>query len=182
MNHFVRRSRAGFTLIELMIVVAIIGILAAVAIPSYRRYVVRARSAETFTVLQAIREAEERWFNSDEGNRTYLAADWMPVAPAAGCERNAVNWGVPTDANWTRLGFTPDGPTYYSYRVRIGTSASYNSTAFPSADSCPGTTWSATGPGAFCVWAQGDLDCDGADANFFISSRNRNIYQNGTTY
>jgi prepilin-type N-terminal cleavage/methylation domain-containing protein len=49
-----RSSKGGFTLIELMIVVAIVGVLAAIAIPAYRDYVKRARMSEVLAAFDAI--------------------------------------------------------------------------------------------------------------------------------
>lgn len=50
-----RALQAGFTLIELMIVVAIIGILAAVAIPAYQDYTAKAQASEGFTILGGLK-------------------------------------------------------------------------------------------------------------------------------
>jgi len=50
-----RKLQKGFTLIELMIVVAIIGILAAIAIPAYQDYTARAQAAEAFSLLDGLK-------------------------------------------------------------------------------------------------------------------------------
>ena len=54
------RHHKGFTLIELMIVVAIIGILAAIAYPAYQDYVLRAKRGDAMNALAAIRIAQEQ--------------------------------------------------------------------------------------------------------------------------
>ncbi len=67
-----RGSKAGFTLIELMIVVAVIGILAAIAYPSYQDYVHKAKRAEAHAALLNIQLAQEKWRASHTSFTTAL--------------------------------------------------------------------------------------------------------------
>jgi type IV pilus assembly protein PilA len=81
-NNAKRRVQAGFTLIELMIVVAIIGILAAVAIPQYQNYIVRSKVANALSSVDAIKTAVALCYQEAGGvltNCTTGAASQIPA-------------------------------------------------------------------------------------------------------
>ena len=86
------RKQEGFTLIELMIVVAIIGILAAIAIPNFLQYQLKSRQSEAKTNLMAIKTSEVSW----QGERgCFLTVALAPaIAPAAGTKSSPQGWNV----------------------------------------------------------------------------------------
>ena len=92
-----KKFQQGFTLIELMIVVAIIGILAAIAIPAYQDYTVRAKMSEVILAASACRTSITETYQSSRG-----------TAPAG----MADNWGCEaTDPTFyvSRVGTNADG-------------------------------------------------------------------------
>ena len=104
------QKKDGFTLIELMIVVAIIGILAVIAVPNFLTMQLRAKRSEVPTNLSAIRTAEQAYFH--EYDRYTTVADNPGIA---GVGTAQVGWGTPAD--WNLLGWKPDGNVRGSYGV-----------------------------------------------------------------
>lgn len=74
-----RSKWRGFTLIELMITVVVVSILAAIAVPSYRNYVMRSKRSEATAMLLRIQSAEEKFFLQNNAYSANLAG-----APPAG--------------------------------------------------------------------------------------------------
>ena len=144
-----RAKSRGFTLIELMIVVAIIGILSALAIPAFRSYVQKSRMSEGFAFLGEIRQRQEA-YRAEFGQ--YATVQWQPQAmPLTNGLRRA--W-TPT-ADWRQLGAAPDGPTRFIYDAT---------------GDVPGMTPAGCPAGlgandfSFCAHAEIDLDGDGDSA------------------
>ena len=102
-----RSMQKGFTLIELMIVVAIIGILAAMALPAYQDYTVRAKLAEAVIAGSTAKGALSEGFQSDGLTGLQATAQAINATPTAQksskyvinyCAYNAGGGGVPTTA------------------------------------------------------------------------------------
>lgn len=72
----------GFTLIELMIVVAIIGIVMAIALPSYRESVLRGQRAEAITALMEAQQFMERYYAANNRYSTNADGTGVPALPA----------------------------------------------------------------------------------------------------
>lgn len=117
-----RKRSGGFTLIELMIVVAIIAILAAVAIPSYSDYVRKGKRADAKAALQGLSQAMEKFYST---NFTYLGAataDADTGAPKA------------TVFGYTKTPREGSGATTYNLTIQAATRNSYSIRATPVGD------------------------------------------------
>jgi type IV pilus assembly protein PilA len=158
-----KRLKRGFTLVELMIVVAIIGILAALAIYGVTKYVKNAKTAEA-------REALGRMSKDANGvyERESMTSSVMALSSSSGISRRLCDsatavpkdipkaqkyqsspseWGGTATAGWQCLKFSMNDPQYFQYDYQAKN---------PTAD------------GSFSCLAHGNLDGDAASSTFFI--------------
>ncbi len=86
----------GFSLVELMIVVVIVGILASVAIPAYSDYVLRGKFAEAYSTLGSTRVRLEQFYqdNRNYGSTAAACGVAMPASPDVKYFTFSCNWGT----------------------------------------------------------------------------------------
>lgn len=135
----------GFTLIELMIAVSIVGILASIAIPNYRQYIVKAKRGEAEAALVTLANAMEQWRIQNSGS--YLGAADINGSPAI------FSTVVPISGGKTTYNLTISAAAATTYTLTatpIGTQASDGSLSITSlgvktcsvASAClNGTSW-----------------------------------------
>jgi Tfp pilus assembly protein PilE len=156
-RRFDDKRRAGVTMVQTAALIALVGSLIAVAVPTFLRTVRRSKVAEAATELERLHAAVATYYTATHGNpgKTHC----LPSAPAG--PTPAVPSSDPIDvvfgdaaqagaATWTALGYQPLGPVRFSYSM------------LPTA---PGCDPKAHGPIAL-LRAQGDLDNDGEHSLF----------------
>ena len=107
-----RGAEKGFTLTELMIVVALVGVLSAVAIPNFMSYQARARRTEGYTNLAAIGRVQET-FQATTGSYFGTDApfpDW--VAQIGDLSTRKMKWDDESETAWGGLGWRPEGEVF----------------------------------------------------------------------
>jgi type IV pilus assembly protein PilA len=157
-----KKVKRGFTLIELMIVVAILGILAAVAIPAFINYMRRAKTSEATLNVDRIYEGGIAYFEAEHVRRGVAGTILMrclpppagptPLAAPSAQKYNASSAAVEFAASeaWKALDFSMGDNFYYQYRMV----------------SQAGVCGSAATDQTFYARAVGDLDDDGETSLF----------------
>jgi len=142
------RQQKGFTLLELMITTAIIGVLASVAIPSFRNYQLQSKGVEAKSNLSALSRSQKTYYSEFNSYIDVLAEPFttLGVGPGAVKRDNA-----PIGVAFQTIGFETEGAVFYDYDTHTP------GDGMPGACLCaPGTCFTAT--------AYGDLDANGLTA------------------
>jgi prepilin-type N-terminal cleavage/methylation domain-containing protein len=166
------RRLSGFTLIELMIGVVIVGVLAGLAIPSFKGYVYRSRVSEAASMLNEIKQRQESYrskfgqYAAVSGNGDWSGAAYTPaVLPGV----NPVGWT--TSANWEALGVSPPGPVRFQYATLAGGPT----------DTVPTGSNLENNDFWYAAQARGDLDGDGTTFILEVYSQSSRLYNSASS-
>ena len=178
-----RRRERGFTLVELLITVAMIGVMSTLAMVGYRKYLYSAQSSEAKNVIQMIRGAQEAY---KAEMLQYLSPSTSITTYYPNTAPNDVRyaWVFPSHADyagWKQLNVNPDAPVRFGYACVAGiapTNAMVSLSAFTSPPTLPtlnsGTAW-------YEIQAKNDHNANGVFAVFASTSLSGEILAENET-
>ena len=135
-----KRSAGGFTLVELMMVIALIGVLTAIAIPQFMAYQARSRRSEAYMNLQALANHEKSYNAERDTFYDTGATPWPNFVPYGGLGTHKMTWDAASENAFGPLGWKPEGRVFYSYEVNTvancdaGCTNCFTASAFGDAD------------------------------------------------
>jgi prepilin-type N-terminal cleavage/methylation domain-containing protein len=174
-----RASSRGFTLIETMVVVLIIGVLATLAVYGVRKYVMAAKTSEPMEIINSIRAAQEAYKDETFSYKpiTGGVTGTFPFANAAATKNQKLAWDSGTAATlgeWNELGVRPSSAVQFGYGCAAG-----KGTAVPQQADIgisQSLNYPATAPDWYVVRAIADRDGNGVYAYFVGSNFTDGIY------
>jgi prepilin-type N-terminal cleavage/methylation domain-containing protein len=143
------RKKAGFTLVELLIVVALIGVLSAIAIPNFLMYQARSRRSEAFVNVAGIARAQKSYFAERDTFHDSVGSWPDPtLLPGGVLTTKKMTWDSDSEDAFGELGWHPEGKVFYSYESTTPLIV-------------PGLSKNCTCSLCFTATAYGDVDGDG---------------------
>jgi type IV pilus assembly protein PilE len=155
------RSRQAFTLIELMVTVAIMGVLSAIAIPAFTMVIAQSKTAETSAHLSAMFRGAAAYYSaerSSQGN-TATTAGYCTVADSIASPSNPKpnKQAFTADASFRAIGFNIAEVVYFSY-------------GFATGGGVGACGHGPNDPTLYTFYANGDLDGDGIESTFEMAA------------
>ena len=169
-----RNRERAFTLIELLTVVAIVGVLATLGLVAYRKFITSSKSSEAIYMVGSIRAAEES-YRAETLRYLNVSAGFSKLYPntTVGAYKSA--WDAPSHSDystWRQLGARSDGPVYYGYKVAAGLAG----TTPPALGIKTSPTWPTTTEPWYVIESRGDVDGNGVQSFVTGSSFTGEIY------
>ena len=177
------QAERGYTLVELMVVVAIIGVLATLAVYGVRKYVLSAKTAEPIEMINSVRASQESYKDETFGYLNVSAmTSYFPFGSKpelANAKKSWVSGASSEKALWDELGVSPSSAVQFGYACSAGKGSGVPTAAALGVERDLGYPTSATD--WYVVRAAGDRDGNGTLATFVGSNfTDQNYGENDT--